>query len=220
MQAEVRKQEIQGARARIGQSQASLRLAKIIRDYAVVTSPFDGIVTKRMADPGAMATPGVPLMIIQGGGLRLEAIVPESVLVSVRKGVAVPLSFDALQNRAVTGRVVEIAPQGDASSHTFIVKINLSAGSGVSSGMFGRARFTTGAERRLLVPASALSEREGLHYLYVVDERHLARLRMVTVGDAIGERIPVLSGLNAGERIVTASKELITDGSPVTEGSR
>ena len=49
--------------------------------------------------------------------------------------------------------------------------------------MFGRARFTTGSEKRLLIPASAVSEREGLHYLYVVDKHHQARLRMVTLYD-------------------------------------
>ncbi len=220
MQTDVRKQEIQGAQAQIGQSQASLQMAKISRDYAEITSPFNGIISKRMADPGSMASPGVPLITVQGGALRLEAVVPESALVSVRKAAAIPVRFDAIGNRALTGRVAEVSPHGDASSHTFIVKIDLPVGSGVSPGMFGRARITTGKERRLLVPTSALSEREGLHYLYVVNEKHLARLRMVTVGDPTGERIPVLSGLNAGERIVTSSKERITDGATVAEGSR
>lgn len=220
LQNQVRKQEIRGAQAQIGQSQANLELAQTTRDYAVITAPFAGIVTKRLADPGVMAGPGVLLLTIQGGRLRLEAIVPESALGSVKKGAAVPVRFDALQNRALTGRIVEIAPQGDASSHTFVVKIDLPVASGASAGMFGRARFTTGTEQRLLIPASAVWEREGLHYLYVVDESRIARLRMVTVGDPIGARIPVLSGLNAGERIVTAGRERITDGAPVAEGAR
>lgn len=220
MQIEVRKQEIQGTRAQIGQSQASLQLAKVIRDYAVITSPFDGVVTKRLADPGVMASPGVLLLTVQGGALRLEAIVPESILASVRKGTFVPVHFDALQHRALTGRVVEIAPQGDAGSHTFVVKIDLPRTSGAFAGMFGRARFTTGSEKQLLVPASAVFEREGLHYLYVVDKSHRARLRMVTVSNPSGEQFPVLSGLNSGERIVTIGRERITDGSLVTEGTR
>ena len=150
----------------------------------------------------------------------MEAVVPESALVSVRSGASVPIHFDALQNRELTGRVVEIAPQGDAGSHTFVVKIDLPRASGASAGMFGRARFTTGSEKRLLVPASAVSEREGLYYLYVVDKNHQARLRMVTVGDPVGDQFPVLSGLNPGERIVAAGRERVTDGSPVTEGAR
>jgi RND family efflux transporter MFP subunit len=220
LQTEVRKQEIQGAQAQIGQSQASLQLAKVNRDFAVIASPFDGIVTKRLADPGVMASPGSPLLKVQGGALRLEAVGPESALVSVRSGASVPIHFDALRNRTLTGRVVEIAPQGDAGSHTFVVKIDLPRASGASAGMFGRARLTTGSEKRLFVPASAVSEREGLYYLYVVDKNHQARLRMVTVGDPVGDQIPVLSGLNPGERIVAAGRERVTDGSPVAEGSR
>ncbi len=220
MQAEIRKQEIKGAQAQIGQSQASLQLAKVTRDYAVIAAPFDGIVTKRLADPGVMASPGILLLTVQGGALRLEAIVPESVLASVKKGTAIPVQFDALKHRALIGRIVEIAPQGDANSHTFVVKIDLPRGSGASAGMFGRARFTTGSEKHLLVPTAAVFEREGLHYLYVVDESHRARLRMVTVGDPVSERLPVLSGLNSGECIVTTGKERIADGSPVTEESR
>ena len=232
MQTQVRQQEIRGAQAQIGQSQASVQLAKITRDFAVLSAPFDGIVTRRLTDPGVMAGPGILLLSVGGGALRLEAIVPESVLLSVKRGAAVPVHFDALQNRALTGRVVAIAPQGDRSSHTFVVKIDLPPRSGASAGMFGRARFTTGAQQGLFVPASALWEREGLHYLYVVDAGQVARLRMVTVGDFIGERanvlsgrtaaeqVPILSGLNSGERIVTAGKERITDGSSVIEGAR
>jgi RND family efflux transporter MFP subunit len=167
-----------------------------------------------------MASPGVPLLEIQGGALRLEAVVPESALASVKKGASVPVHIDALQNRAVMGHIVEIAPQGDAGSHTFVVKIKLPRASGASAGMFGRARFTTGSEKRLLVPDSAVSEREGLHYLYIVDIHHQARLRMVTVGDPVEDQIPVLSGLNPGERIVVAGREQVTDGSPVTDGGR
>jgi len=220
MLTEVRKQDIHGAQARIGQSLAGFQLAKVTRDEAVIASPFDGVVTKRLADPGVMASPGIPLLKIQGGALRLEAIVPESVLASVRKGAKVPVHFDAQQVRALTGRVVEIAPKGDAGSHTFVVKLNLPRASGASAGMFGRARFTTGSEKLLPVPASAVSEREGLHYLYVVDKNHRARLRMVTVGDPAGDQVSVLSGLNPGERIVCAGRERVMDGSPVTEGSR
>ena len=220
MQTDVRKQEIKSAQAQIGQSQAALQMARIAQDYATISAPFDGIVQKRLADPGVMANPGVLLMTIQGGPLRLEATVPESSLTSVIKGASIPVTFDALQSHKFIGHVVEIAPRGDPGSHTFVVKIGLPLGSGVSVGMFGRAHFTTGMEKRLIVPASSLIEREALHYLYVVDEGHIARLRMVTVGDPVEDQVPILSGLNAGERVICTGKEQLTDGSPVNEGSR
>ena len=220
MQTEVRRQEVKGAEAQIGQTRAGLLLASVARDYAVITAPFAGTVTKRMADPGAMAGAGTPLLTLQGGTQRLEAVVPESLLGTVKLGSRVPVRLDALPNRPLTGHVVEIAPQGDASSHSFLVKVALPAGSRASAGMFGRALFATGAERQLLVPVSALVEREGLRYLYVVDASHIAHLRMVTVGEAVEGRVPVLSGLNAGEHVVTAGTGEIGDGSRVTEGPR
>jgi len=70
LQTNVRRQEIRGAQAQIGQSQAALQIARITRDYATVAAPFDGIVTARLMDPGAMASPGVPLLKVQGGQTR------------------------------------------------------------------------------------------------------------------------------------------------------
>ena len=69
------------------------------------------------------------------------------------------------------------------------------------AGMFGRARIATGAEKALLVPESAVTEREGLHYMTVVDAKGAPHLRLVTVGEARDGRVQVLSGLNAGEKI-------------------
>ena len=220
MQAEVRRQEIQGAKAQIGQSQAGLTMARVARSYAIIAAPFAGVVTGRLADPGAMASPGVPLLKVQGGALRLEAVVPESVLVTVRKGETVPVHFDALRNRSLTGRVVEIAPQGDAASHTFIVKVALPPGSGAAPGMFGRARFRTGSESQLLVPASAAFRRDGLDYVFVVDRSGIARLRMITVGAEVNRNVPVLSGLKPGERLVIDGINRIVDGSRVAAETR
>src|SRR5579871_1430020 len=69
LQAKIRQQEIQNAQAQIGQSRAGLQLAKVTRGYATIVAPFDGTITRRVADPGAMASPGVPLLQLQGGAL-------------------------------------------------------------------------------------------------------------------------------------------------------
>jgi RND family efflux transporter MFP subunit len=215
LQTNVRRQEIRAAQAQIGQAQAAVRIARVTRDYATIAAPYDGVVTARLTDPGAMASPGVPLLKVQGGAIRLEAVVPESALKIARQGMAVPVALDALNGRSLNGTVSEIAPQGDPASHTFLVKIDLPASSGARAGMFGRARFRIGTEKRLLVPSSAVWEREGLHYLYVVDETDTARLRLVTVGEPILDRVPVLSGLQSGERVVIAGREKLADGAKV-----
>ena len=216
-QADVRRAEIRGAQAMVSQGRAALDAARVMRDYATINAPFDGIVTKRSVDPGALASPGVPLLTVQGGDLRIEAVVPEGVLASVHPNSVIPVMLDALPGKPLSGRVVEIAPQGDASSHTFVVKVRLSGGVGERSGMFGRARFATGTTRQILVPVTGVTVREGLSYLYISDGTGHARLRLVTVGDTSGERVPVLSGLNAGEHVVINSGA-VTDGAHTTEG--
>jgi RND family efflux transporter MFP subunit len=215
MQVTVRAQEVRGAQAQIGQAEAMLKIARVNRDYATINAPFDGIVTRRLADPGAMAGPGAPLLIVQGGAIRLEAVVPESALRAVRKGDTIPVTLDALAGQTLGGRVAEISPQGDPASHTFLVKIDLPRTANVKAGMFGRARIAVGFENRLMVPASAVWEREGLRYVYVVDRENVARLRMITVGEGEGENLPVLSGLSRGERVVAEGREKVRDGMKV-----
>jgi RND family efflux transporter MFP subunit len=177
-----------------------------------MTAPFDGVVSARLVDPGAMAAPGVPLLKVQGGAIRLEAVIPESALTHARRGATLPVHLDALRGPELSGRIVETVPQGDPASHTFVVKIDLPPAAGAKPGMFGRARLAIGWEERLLVPAAAVQERDGLDYVYVVDATDTARVRLVTVGAPDGGLVPVLSGLREGERIVAGGRERVTEG--------
>jgi RND family efflux transporter MFP subunit len=215
LQVNVRKQDIRGAGAQVSQSQAALSMARVARGYAVIAAPFDGVVSGRMADPGAMAAPGVPLLRVQGGAMRLEAAVPESALRRLRQGGRIEVALDATGGKLVMGTVAEIAPQGDAASHTFNVKIDLPQGAGARSGMFGRARIVLGTEARMLVASRSVVQREGLSYVSVVGEGSVARLRLITVGEADGDRLPVLSGLSQGDRIVADAAQGIPDGAKV-----
>lgn len=216
LQTEVHKQEIEGAKAQIGQSRAGVSMARTTREFALIAAPFDGIITHRFVDPGTMAGPGVPLLQIEGGALRLNAVIPESALKAVHVGSQLPVLIDALGNKQATGAVVEISPQGDETSHSFMIKVQLPTGSGASSGMFGRAAVATGTETVLLAPVCAIWESEGLHYLYALDKSHHARLRLVTTGKPRGDSVPVLSGLSPGEQIIVSDHTGIADGSLVS----
>ena len=215
-EAQMKRAAIGSAQAQVGQSTAALDVARVARDYATIPAPFDGVVSARLVDPGAVVSPGTPILKVQGGETRLDAVVPESVLASIHIGQTIPVELDALPGRPVPGRVKEIAPQGDPTSHTFVVKIVLPDGSQARAGMFGRARIRTGEDRELLVPASAAWDQAGLHYIYVVDRQNIARLRLITVGDRTGSQVQVLSGLDAGDRIVTGGRETAKDGSHVS----
>lgn len=214
LQTKVRAEDVRAAQAHVRQSQAALRSAGVSLAYATLTAPFDGRVVLRSADPGAMALPGSALLAVEGGELRLEAMVPESVLSHVRKGQTVRIGVDAL-NREYVGTVVEIVPQGDAKSRTFTVKATLFEPGEARSGMFGRAYFETGRKRTLQIPAEATWAQEGMHYVFVVNPEGIARLRIVTLGEGTDGQVEVLSGLKAGERIVREGRESVKDGMKV-----
>lgn len=215
LMADVREREIQGAKAQVSQATAALELARTTREYAVLHAPFAGIVARRMADPGDMATPGMPLLCIQGGSLRMEAVVPETVLKSVRVGQYVEVQLDAYGGRLVRGPVVEMSPQGDPASHTFLVRVELPRTSGAMAGMFGRVRIATGEERKLTVPLEAVRDRDGIRYVYTLHEPDQVRMRLVTVGAVFGARVVILSGLREGERVAVSPIAGLYDGAKV-----
>ena len=199
------------ARANREQAASSLQQDKVLLGYTTVLAPFDGVVTERRVDPGALATPGTPLLTVEEAGhYRLEVTVDERELKFVRQGESVPVSFDAFDGGALTARVVQIVPAADPASRSFVVKLGLPANSGLRSGLFGRANFTREQKQAITVPRSAVLENGQLQSIYVVGDRNLATLRYVTLGPATDGRVEVLSGLTAGETIVVdpAGREL------------
>lgn len=211
---QVRQGEVRSAEAQAKLSAASLVSAQVALAYSRISAPFDGVVTRRFVDPGSFASGGTPLIALEGGGYRLEVSVPEDVLPHVSSGESLPVMLDAL-NREMAAKVVEIVPQGDATSHTFLVRLQLEGTPGVRSGMFGRSKIVLSAKQGILVPTSALGERQGLRYVFVVGDDHIARLRIVTVGDSNGDETEVLSGLDDGERIVTDLLDQVRDGARI-----
>jgi multidrug efflux pump subunit AcrA (membrane-fusion protein) len=103
----------------------------------------------------------------------------------------------------------------DPASRSFTVKVNLPAQAQLRSGMFGRARFSTGERTALFVSSDAILVRGQLEAVYVVDEAGRARFRLITTGRRIDDKIEVLSGLNGGERIVRKPSTQLLDGTPL-----
>lgn len=199
---------------KIRQAESDLATVSLQKSYAEVTAPFNGVVIERKAEPGMLASPGMPIVIIeQAGAYRLEAAIEESLLARIRPGTKSTVQLDAL-DKAIETRVTEIVPALDAQSRTFTVKLDLPASPQIRSGLFGRARFTLGERETLSIPAAAL-EREGQLERVYVHDNGTARARLVTTGARHGDRLVVLSGLTAGETVLTAVDGRLRDGARV-----
>lgn len=210
----VRESEVQGARAQATQMKAALGSARVSLAYASVPAPFAGRIVARLVDPGAMATPGSPLLTLEGGRLRLEASIPEKHIGRLKVGDPISVHIDAT-GADLQGKVDEVVPQGERASHTFLVKIALPEEGEARSGMFGRAFVPLGETKAILVPKQAAWQKEGLWYIFAVNAEGTIRLRLITTGRTLGERLQVLSGLAPGDRIVARGRENARDGAKV-----
>ena len=205
----------QQMRRRIEQARAELDGVQIALGDTRITAPDTGVVVERRVEPGNLAVPGQPLLVLDDPTrYRLEAEVGESATGRVRLGQTAPVVLDAL-GRTVEGRVAEMIPAADPASRSVTVKLDLPATAGLRSGIFGRVRFP-GAERSvLLAPAAALVKHGQLTGIYVVDGQSVARLRLVTAGQRREDRVEILSGLHPGERVVVEGVDRVTDGGRV-----
>ncbi|MCM2359645.1 MAG: efflux RND transporter periplasmic adaptor subunit [Geobacteraceae bacterium] len=214
MEREVAAQGVARAEARLSQAREGARAAGTIAGYGSVTAPISGIVTGRTAELGMTVFPGAPLLTVEEEGhYRLELAAPETLSGRVKPGDQVMVAIDGLAV-AQQGRVAEVVPMVEPASRTFTVKVDLNA-AGLRSGMFGRAGFPVGTREGLLVAKGAIVERGALTSVWVVDQDNIARMRLVRPGRTIGGRVEVLSGLSAGERIVTGGVELVADGARI-----
>lgn len=203
----------------LARARETARAAAAVAGYTRITAPLSGIVTAKMVDPGSTVFPGMPLMTVEEEGrYRLELAVPESLQGKVALGTSVPVFLDE-SSGSLTGTVVEIVPKVDPASRTFTVKLEITA-KGLHSGQFGRALLPVGEKQGLLIPKKAVLERGELTFVWVVDDGSVAHLRLVKPGTAFADRIEILAGLSAGERIVVGGMEKVVDGARVEEGKR
>ncbi len=196
---------LEAVRSQTDAARAQEAGAHTMLGYTRLVAPFAGVVTARMADPGTMASPGVPILQVdQAGGLQLQATVDESAITTVHKGMKVPVAIDGASFANITGTVAEIDPAADPNSHSFTVKIDLPSSSQLRLGMYGTAEFANGVRQAIVIPRSAVVFRGSLVCAYVLDAQGVAQLRYLTLGAAQGNLVEVLSGVSPGEQLVDA----------------
>ncbi len=179
--------------------------ARVFSAEAELTAPFDGVVTERRADPGALAAPGVPLVVIlDPSQLRVEATVREDSARRLAVGAVLQAQLDGAAG-PVSVVVEEIVPATDPSTRTVLVKAALPEGTGARPGSFARLAIPTGAERVLVVPSAAIESVGQIETVRVVGADGVRAINVRTGARGLGsggELVEVLAGLHAGDQLV------------------
>lgn len=213
-QQSVTRAEYDSTEARHRMARAAAAEARVMLGYVEVKAPFDGVVARKWADVGDLASPGKPLVEVEDpSALQLEADVSETIAAHVRRGAPLSIRSDSLPGD-LAGVVSEIAPAIDPLSRTFRVKVDLPQSPGLMSGQFARLAVPIGESQSVRVPIPAVIQRGQLEIAFsVADDR--ARLHLVKTGKRIGDEIEILAGLAAGQTVVVAGAERLLDGQPV-----
>jgi RND family efflux transporter MFP subunit len=184
-------------------AEQALTDAEVAVSHAEIRAPVGGRVVDRLAEPGDTAAPGAPLLrIYDPGAMRLEAPVREGLAVHLAPEQSLEVHIEALDLMLV-GEIDEIVPAAEPGARTFLVKVRLPHSPRLFSGMFGRVRVPAGTAHRIVAPAGAIERIGQLEYAMVADGDGALSRRMVTTGPVVGgERVEILSGLRAGERVL------------------
>lgn len=179
---------------------AALATAREGVAYTEVRAPYAGIVTARLVQVGETVSPGTPLMRgYASDRLRVTADVPQSLVGPVRTLGKAAVYVDGRRIEAVS---VSVFPEADPATNTFRTRAQLPPGTtDLYPGMFVKLGLVTGEDARLLVPGSAIVRRSEVTAVYVVGAEGRISMRQVRLGTVRGDRVEILAGLVAGERL-------------------
>lgn len=200
---DVAETQLKAAQAGLQQAQAARAQAALAKSFATVTAPFDARVQATHVEAGDLATPGRALVtVFAPGALRAVVQLPASRSAAARGASGVQVQLP--DGRWVVPTAKTELPSADAVSQTVEWRLDLprDAVAGLAPGQNVRARFTgaANASTRPSVPASAVLVRGELTAVYVL-QNHRFVLKPVRLGASLGDRVEVLAGLKAGERV-------------------
>jgi RND family efflux transporter MFP subunit len=211
-------QNARNLRASIQASEATMKLAgRQLRDTDI-RAPFDGYVEKRLVSMGELVKMQMPVMaVVRLDPLKVIAEIPEKMAPWISAGQPVDLQVDAYRGRTFTGKVSRISPGVNTATRAFPFEALVpNTDTALKPGTFARVHIESGkVDTVLTLPYAALQYRYGVNRVFVVDGDKLG-MRELTVGERLGDRIEVLSGVKAGERVALTDVDTLTEGAAVT----
>jgi len=218
------RQQYVGAQNAAQQSYRSLVAARARIDLArkasadtLVRAPFAGLVAERLVSTGDYVTRGTAVAtVVNIDPLRVELTVPEQYLSQIKVGQGVRLTVDAYPGTVFNAKVRFVSPALKTNQRALTVEaIAPNADGRLKPGLFATALLQQpDAQPALLVDASAVETVAGTSRVYVVTGDKVEE-RIVTLGERVGDRVELATGVKAGERIVINPRGKLTDGTRV-----
>ncbi len=205
------------ANARLSSAQAAVALAEAQLAKTHIVAPFAGILGLRQVSIGDVIQPGQTLVNLEAiDPLKLDFSVPEMMLSRLAVGQVVEVTVDAIAGRDFTGQVYAINPLIDERGRSVALRASVPNGDGtLKPGLFARVKLTTEVrDAAIVVPEQAVVPRNGALFVFKVQDG-IVRMVEVTLGERLVGEVEVLSGIAAGDTIVTAGQQRLRDSSKI-----
>ncbi|MGB2715644.1 MAG: efflux RND transporter periplasmic adaptor subunit [Vicinamibacterales bacterium] len=211
-------QTARNLRASIQASEATMKLAaRQLRDTEI-RAPFDGYVERRLVNLGELVKAPMPVMaIVRLDPLKVIAELPEKMAPWITAGRSLELHVDAYPSRTFNGKVTRISPAVNTSTRAFgFEAVVPNPDALLKPGTFARVHVESDkVDEVLTLPYAALQYRYGVNRVFVVNGDRLA-MRELQVGDRMGDRIEIVSGVKEGERVAVTDVDALNDGDRVS----
>jgi RND family efflux transporter MFP subunit len=214
-------EQLQDLRTQAAMAEAALNTAEFNWNYAAIVAPRDGTVLRRLAEERELVAAGAPVLVVgaQDKGFIVRTGLADREIVQVRLGDVAQVHLDALPDATLSGKITEVASAADGSSGMFRIEVTLDPTNlPLKSGLVAKLSVVPSsatAGSRVYVPIGAIVEGDGRTARLFVLDKDKARRRDVEVAFIEGDSVAIVSGIEAGEQVITDGAQYLEDGEQV-----
>ena len=207
---------INAAQQNVSASEANLRRLTEMQGFKKVRAPYDGVITVRAVDTGALINTGSTLLfrIAQTKTLRIFINVPQANYMDLHVGDRADITVQELRGCTFTGRVSRISGSLDTGTRTMLTEIEIrNRDNTLLPGMYAEVKLALNRSHPpVVVPGEAVVTRSDGIFAAVLDGNNTVHFEVINLGRDYGEEVEVASGLRAGDRVVINPSDEVIEG--------
>lgn len=202
----------QSARAQLKSARAQLASEQLMLEHTRVVAPDDGVISSRSATLGKVAAVGTELFqLVRKDRLEWRAELTSDQIVEVKPGMSATITLP--DGATITGRVRQLAPTLDDNTRMGIAYVDLTGNQDLArAGMYASGTIKLGEAPGIALPASAVINRDGHNYVFLLGAGHHVQLQTVTTGRREGARVEIVAGLTPDSPVVRSGGAFLNDG--------
>ncbi len=204
--------------SKVQQAEASLEMAKKSLADCSIFAPENGIIGKGVMNVGEVVLPALPVAkVLVINNVKVRARIPEKEIAGITSASISKVTLDALVGYTFEGEKIEKCIDANNTTHTYDIKVNVkNSKRQLLPGMVAHVQIHHAAQREVIsVPITSVRKNANGKYFVWINKGGKAHRATITTGDAIGNRIIVLSGLHEGDVVITEGYQKLSEGMEV-----